>query len=167
MNIIIYTVITLVILYFFLKFFSNLPSQKIGNSLRYILIILLVLGAILLAFAGRFILTLPLTFLSMALLKLKGLSIFQIISLFRLIQTLRSNGRFSFNQNQKFTNSNTISLSEAYKILNLGINKKITKDEVNKAYIKIQKKIHPDVSPETSRLSAIVNEAKEIIIKSL
>ena len=167
MNIIIYTVITLVILYFFLKFFSNLPSKKISNSLRYILIILLVLGAILLAFAGRFILTLPLTFLSMALLKLKGLSIFQMISLFRLIQTLRSNGRFSFNQNQKFTNSNTISLSEAYKILNLDINKKITKDEVNKAYIKIQKKIHPDVSPETSRLSAIVNEAKEIIIKSL
>ena len=167
MNIIIYTVITLVILYFFLKFFSNLPSQKISNSLRYILIILLVLGAILLAFAGRFILTLPLTFLSMALLKLKGLSIFQIISLFRLIQTLRSNGRFSFNQNQKFTNSNTISLPEAYKILNLDINKKITKEEVNKAYIKIQKKIHPDVSPETSRLSAIVNEAKEIIIKSL
>ena len=167
MNIIIYTVITLVILYFFLKFFSNLPSQKISNSLRYILIILLVLGAILLAFAGRFILTLPLTFLSMALLKLKGLSIFQIISLFRLIQTLRSTGRFSFNQNQKFTNSTNISISEAYKILNLDINKKITKEEVNKAYIKIQKKIHPDVSPETSRLSAIVNEAKEIVLKSL
>jgi len=167
MNIIIYTVITLVILYFFLKFFSNLPSQKISNSLRYILIILLVLGAILLAFAGRFILTLPLTFLSMALLKLKGLSIFQIISLFRLIQTLRSNGRFSFNQNQKFTNSNTISLSEAYKILNLDINKKITKEDVNKAYIKIQKKIHPDVSPETARLSSIVNEAKDVILKNI
>ena len=167
MNIIIYTVITLVILYFFLKYFSNLPSQKISNSLRYILIILLVLGAILLAFAGRFILTLPLTFLSMALLKLKGLSVFQIISLFRLIQTLRSNGRFSFNQNQKFNNLNSISLAEAYKILNLDINKKITKEDVNKAYIKIQKKIHPDISPETSRLSAIVNEAKELVLKNL
>ena len=167
MNIIIYTVITLVILYFFLKVFSNLPSQKISNSLRYVLILALVLMAILMAFAGRYILTLPLTFLSMALLKLKGLSIFQIISLFRLIQTLRSNGRFSFNQNQKFTNSNTISLSEAYKILNLDINKKITKDEVNKAYIKIQKKIHPDVSPETARLSSIVNEAKDVILKSI
>ena len=167
MNIIIYTVITLVILYFFLKYFSNLPSQKISNSLRYILIILLVLGAILLAFAGRFILTLPLTFLLMALLKLKGLSIFQIISLFRLIQTLRSNGRFSFNQNQKFTNSTNISISEAYKILNLDINKKITKEDVNKAYIKIQKKIHPDVSPETARLSSIVNEAKDVILKSI
>ena len=119
------------------------------------------------AFAGRYILTLPLTFLSMALLKLKGLSIFQIISLYRLIQTLRSSGRFSFNQNQRFTNSNNISLSEAYKILNLDINKKITKEEVNRAYIKIQKKIHPDISPETSRLSAIVNEAKEVVLKNL
>ena len=167
MNIIIYTVITLVILYFLLKIFSNLPSRKISNNLRYILIIVLVLMAILMAFAGRYILTLPLTFLSMALLKLKGLSIFQIISLFRLIQTLRSSGRFSFNQNQKFTNSNNISLSEAYKILNLDINKKITKEDVNKAYIKIQKKIHPDVSPETARLSSIVNEAKDLILKNI
>ena len=167
MNIIIYTVITLVILYFLLKIFSNLPSRKISNNLRYILIIVLVLMAILMAFAGRYILTLPLTFLSMALLKLKGLSVFQIISLFRLIQTLRSSGRFSFNQNQKFTNSNNISLSEAYKILNLDINKKTTKEDVNKAYIKIQKKIHPDISPETARLSSIVNEAKDVILKSI
>jgi len=167
MNIIIYTVITLVILYFLLKIFSNLPSRKISNNLRYILIIGLVLMAILMAIAGRYILTLPLTFLSMALLKLKGLSVFQIFSLFRLIQTLRSSGRFSFNQNHKFTNSNNISLSEAYKILNLDINKKITKEEVNKAYIKIQKKIHPDVSPETARLSSIVNEAKDLILKNI
>ena len=34
-------------------------------------------------------------------------------------------------------------------------------------YIKIQKKIHPDISPETSRLSSIVNEAKDIILKDL
>ena len=44
---------------------------------------------------------------------------------------------------------------------------KITKEDVNKAYIKIQKKIHPDVSPETTRLSAIVNEAKEIVLKNI
>ena len=167
MNIIIYTVITLVILYFLLKIFSNLPSRKISNNLRYILIIGLVLMAILMAIAGRYILTLPLTFLSMALLKLKGLSVFQIFSLFRLIQTLRSSGRFSFNQNHKFTNSNKISLSEAYKILNLDINKKTTKEDVNKAYIKIQKKIHPDISPETARLSSIVNEAKDLILKNI
>ena len=45
-----------------------------------------------------------------------------------------------------------LSLEEAYKILNLDKNKNNTKDDVNKAYIKIQKKIHPDISPETARL---------------
>ena len=58
-------------------------------------------------------------------------------------------------------------MPEAYKILNLDMNKNITKDDVNKAYIKIQKKIHPDVSPETSRLSSIVNEAKDIVLKDI
>jgi curved DNA-binding protein CbpA len=47
------------------------------------------------------------------------------------------------------------------------MNKKISKDDVNKAYIKIQKKIHPDISPETSRLSSIVNEAKDIVLNDI
>ena len=58
-------------------------------------------------------------------------------------------------------------MSEAYKILNLDTNKKVTKEDVNKAYVKIQKKIHPDISPETSRLSSIVNEAKDIVLKDI
>ena len=122
--------------------------------------------AILFAIGGRFLLTLPLTLASLALLKLKGLSIFQLISLYRLIQTLRGSGRFSFNQSRS-NNSSSISVSEAYKILNLDMKKKNTKSDVNKAYIKIQKKIHPDVSPETSRLSSIVNEAKEIVLNDI
>jgi DnaJ-class molecular chaperone len=51
--------------------------------------------------------------------------------------------------------------------LNLDINKRVTKDDVNKAYIQIQKKIHPDISPETARLSMIVNEAKEVVLKNI
>jgi len=134
--------------------------------LRIIIIIGLIVLALLFAIAGRYILTLPLTLASLALLKLKGLSIFQLISLFRLIQTLRRSGRFSFNQSNT-NNLSSMSIPEAYKILNLDMSKKVTKDEVNKAYVKIQKKIHPDVSPETSRLSAIVNEAKEIVLKDI
>ena len=60
-----------------------------------------------------------------------------------------------------------MTISEAYRILNLNPSGKITKKEVNKAYVKIQKKIHPDISPETSRLSSIVNEAKEIVLKDI
>ena len=166
MNIIIYTVVILTIFYFLLRFFSNISSKKISKSLRVLIIIGLIILAILFAIGGRFLLTLPLTLASLALLKLKGLSIFQLISLFRLIQTLRRSGRFSFNQSNS-RNESSISISEAYKILNLDMNKKITKDEVNKAYIKIQKKIHPDVSPETSRLSTIVNEAKDIVLRDI
>ena len=166
MNIIIYTVVILSIFYLLLRVLSNISSKKISKSLRFLIIIGLIILAIIFAVAGRFILTLPLTLASLALLKLKGLSIFQLISLFRLIQTLRRSGRFSFNQSN-LKNSSSISVPEAYKILNLDMSKKITKDDVNKAYIKIQKKIHPDVSPETARLSSIVNEAKDIVLNDI
>jgi hypothetical protein len=166
MNIIIYTVLILVALYFLLRFFAAINSKKISQSLRILLFFGLIAVAILFVVAGKFLLTLPLTFASLALLKLKGLSFFQLISLFRLIQTLRNSGRFSFNNNS-VSNPNTMTISEAYKILNLNPSKKITKEDVKKAYIKIQKKIHPDISPETSRLSSIVNEAKEIVLKDI
>ena len=166
MNIIIYTLVILSIFYLIIKKFTTISSKKISKSVRILLIISLFLLAILFAVGGRFLLTLPLTLVSLALLKLKGLSILQLISLFRLIQTLRRSGRFSFNQSNS-NNLSSISVSEAYKILNLDMNKKIIKDDVNKAYIKIQKKIHPDISPETSRLSSIVNEAKDIVLNDI
>ena len=166
MNIIIYTLIILITLYFLLKWWSSISPKTMSKSVRLITIFLLVIFAVLFAIGGRFLLTLPLTLASLALLKLKGLSIFQLISLFRLIQTLRRSGRFSFNQVNS-NNQSSISISEAYKILNLDMSKKVTKEDVNKAYVKIQKKIHPDVSPETSRLSSIVNEAKDIVLNDI
>ena len=166
MNIIIYTLVILTIFYLLVKKFTTISSKKISKSARILLIIRLFLLAILFAVGGRYLLTLPLTLASLALLKLKGLSIFQLISLFRLIQTLRNSGRFSFN-NMQTNNKSSLSIDEAYKILNLDRTKKITKEEVKKAYTKIQKKIHPDVSPETSRLSAIVNEAKELVLRDI
>ncbi len=166
MNIIIYTVLILIILYFFLNLITKISSKKISKGLRFIIIIGLIIFAILFAIGGRFLLTLPLTLMSLALLKLKGLSIFQLISLFRLIQTLRRNGRFSFNTNQT-NNLSSLSVSESYKILNLDEKKKLTKEDINKAYLKIQKKIHPDVSPETARLSSIVNEARDVLLNEV
>jgi hypothetical protein len=166
MNIMIYTLVILTIFYLLVKKFTTISSKKISKSARMLLIIGLFLLAILFAVGGRYLLTLPLTLASLALLKLKGLSIFQLISLFRLIQTLRNSGRFSFN-NAQTKNKSSLTIDEAYKILNLDRTKKVTKEEVKKAYTKIQKKIHPDVSPETSRLSAIVNEAKELVIQDI
>jgi hypothetical protein len=163
MNIIIYTLVILTIFYLLIKKFTTISSNKISKSVRILIIIGLFLLAILFAIGGRYLLTLPLTLLSIALLKIKGLSVFQLISLYRLIQTLKSSGRFKFNQSS--SDMSKISRSEACKILNLDETKKLSEDEINKAYQKIQKKIHPDVSPETARLSAIVNEARDILLK--
>ena len=166
MNFLIFTVLILIILYFLLRWFSNAALKKMSRGLRLLTILILIIFAILFAIGGKFLLTLPLTLASLALVKLKGLSLIQMLSLYRLIQTLRNSGRFSFN-NQNATNLSTMSTQEAYRILNLNPSKKLTKEDVNKAYIKIQKKIHPDISPETSRLSSLVNEAKEIVLRDL
>jgi|TARA_B110000261_G_scaffold134511_1_gene151669 flagellar motor component MotA len=167
MNIIIYTLVILGIIYFLLKLLAKTSSKKISKYLRKLIVIGSIILALILAVGGKFLLSIPLALLSLAIVKLKGLSIIQLIGLFRLIQTLRRSGRFSFKQNQNIKNSSTLSLEEAYKILNLDKNKNNTKDDINKAYINIQKKIHPDVSPETARLSAIVNEAKEVVLKNM
>ncbi|WP_440911328.1 J domain-containing protein [Candidatus Pelagibacter sp.] len=165
MNIIIYTLVILTIFYLLVKKFTTISSKKISKSARILLIIGLFLLAILFAVGGKYLLTLPLTLASLALLKLKGLSIFQLISLYRLINTLRNSGRFSFNNKFKNNQSN-ITIDEAYRILNLDPQKKYTKEEVLNSYKAIMKKIHPDVSPELSRLATIVNEAKDIVLNN-
>ena len=165
MNIIIYALIIFVVSYILLRLIASTSAKKISKTVRFIIFITSILLALLFAFGGRLLLSLPLILLSLGIIKLKGLTLYQLIGLFRLIQTLRNSGRFSFNKSN--SNISTLSVEEAYKVLNLDRNNKITKEDVQKAYLKIQKKIHPDVSPETSRLSTIVNEAKEVVLKDL
>ena len=165
MNIIIYALIILVVSYILLRLIARASAKKISKTVRIIIFLISILLALLFAFGGRILFSLPMILLSLGIIKLKGLTLFQLIGLFRLIQTLRNSGRFSFNKST--SNISTLSVDEAYKILNLNKNKKVTKEDVQKAYLKIQKKIHPDISPETSRLSSIVNEAKEVVLKDL
>ena len=165
MNIIIYALIILVVSYILLRLIASASAKKISKTVRIVIFIISILLALLFAFGGRLLFSLPLILLSLGIIKLKGLTLYQLIGLFRLIQTLRNSGRFSFNTNN--SNISTLSVEEAYKILNLNRNNKTTKEDVQKAYLKIQKKIHPDISPETSRLSSIVNEAKELVLKHL
>tara|TARA_Y100000782_G_C10075897_1_gene219858 strand:+ start:101 stop:607 length:507 start_codon:yes stop_codon:yes gene_type:complete len=167
MNIILYALVILVVSYILLRLIASASVKKISKTVRFAIFIISILLALLFAFGGRFLFSLPLILLSLGIIKLKGLTLYQLIGLFRLIQTLKSSGRFSFNKNNNYSNSSTLSVEEAYKILNLDRNNKITKEDVQKAHLKIQKKIHPDISPETSRLSAIVNEAKEVVMKDL
>tara|TARA_B100001964_G_scaffold18603_1_gene19058 strand:- start:69 stop:575 length:507 start_codon:yes stop_codon:yes gene_type:complete len=167
MNIIIYALVILVVSYILLRLIASASAKKISKTVRFVIFIISILLALLFAFGGRFLFSLPLILLSLGIIKLKGLTLYQLIGLFRLLQTLRNSGRFSFNKNNNYSNSSTLSVEEAYKILNLDRNNKITKEDVQKAHSNIQKKIHPDISPETSRLSAIVNEAKEVAMKDL
>ena len=167
MNIIFYSLLIFGFSYLILKLIANASSKKLSRFVRFFIFLLSAALALLFAFGGRLLLSLPLVLLSLGILKLKGLTIYQIIALYRLIQTLRMNGRFSFGKNYHSSNHSSLSLDESYKILNLDRNKNITKEDVQKAHKKIQKKIHPDVSPETSRLSTIVNEARDNILKNI
>ena len=167
MNFIIFTLIAFVVIYLLLRLIARASSKKISKLFRILIFLGSLLLAILLAFGGRFLFSLPLILLSLGIIKLKGLTLYQIIGLFRLLQFLRSSNRFSFKQSATSMNSSNLTIDEAYKILNLDRGKKITKEDVKKAHAKIQKKIHPDISPETTRLSSLVNEAKEIVLKDI
>ena len=124
MNIIIYVLIILVVSYILLRLIASASVKKISKTVRIVIFIVSILLALLFAFGGRVLFSLPLILLSLGVIKLKGLTLFQLIGLFRLIQTLRNTGRFSFNKNN--SNTSTLSVEEAYKILNLNRNNKLT-----------------------------------------
>ena len=166
MNLIFTGIIIFVITFLLLSWFAKASSKKIARSLRNLLIILSLLVAILLAVGGRILFSLPLFFLAISALKIKGLTAFQIWQIWRLLNYLRSTGRYShFGRNNQTRSSSNLSTDEAYKIL--GLKRGSTKDEIIKAANGLQKKIHPDVNPNsnTERLRQIVNEAKQTVLK--
>jgi len=167
MNLIFFGIIIFVIFFILLSWFSKASSKKIAKAVRNLILILSILLALLFLIAGRFLFSLPLLLIAMSVLKIKGLTAIQIFQLWRLLQYLRHSGRFSYyGQSNQTQSSSTLSSDEAYKIL--GLKKGCSKEDVIKASNNLQKKIHPDVNPNsnTERLSQIVNEAKEKIIKS-
>ena len=168
MNIFFLTLIIFVLVYLLLNWFVKTSSAKISKGIRTFTIILSILLAVIMAFAGRYIFSLPFLLMILPLIKTKaGLTLLQILRIWGLLRFLRNSGRFNFNNMASANNSKSISLDEAYKILNLNTKKKYSKDEVMKSYKNIMKKIHPDVSPELSRLASIVNEAKEVVLKDI
>ncbi len=166
MNLIFIGIIIFVIIFVLLSWFTKISSKKIAKGVRSFIFVLSILLAVLFVIAGRFLFSLPLLLLAMSVLKIKGLTAIQIFQLWRLLQYLRNSGRFSYyGQTNQTQPSSNLSSEEAYKIL--GIKKGCSKEDVIKAANNLQKKIHPDVNPNsnTERLSQIVNEAKETILK--
>ena len=166
MNLFLVGIIIFILIFFLLSWFVKANTKKITKGVRSIIVILSVILAILFLIGGRLLFSLPLLLLALSILKIKGLTAIQIFQLWRLINYLRSSGRFSYySQANQARPSSNLSLDEAYKIL--GIKKGCSKEEVIKATNNLQKKIHPDVNvnANTERLSQLVNEAKETILK--
>jgi len=165
MNLFLVGIIIFVLVYLLLNWFVKTSSKAIVQATRKTVLIFSIGLAILLAYAGKFLLSLPLTLIFLNALKIKGLSTFQIFQLWRLIQYLRSSGRFTFGSSSGSKASSSITTEESYKVL--GLKKGCKKDEVIKATVKLQKKIHPDMNRDmdTERLSQLVNEAKDRILK--
>ena len=168
MNIFFITLIIFVIVYIFLTWFARTSAKKISKFIRILIIFSAIVLAVLMAYAGRYIFSLPFVLAILPLIKTKaGISLFQLLRLWGLFRVLRNSGRFNFNNFNQSVNKQSLSLDEAYKILNLKSDIKYTKTQVMQSYKSIMKKIHPDVSPELTRLASIVNEAKEIVIKNI
>ena len=168
MNIFFITLIIFVILYIFLNWFAKTSSKNISKGIKAIIIIFALIIAIIMAYVGRFLFSLPFMLMILPLIKTKaGLSLFQLVRIWGLLRILKNSGRFNYNNTNKNFNTQSMSIEEAYKILNLNYKKKYTKNEILITYKKIMKKIHPDISPELTRVASIVNEAKEIILKNL
>tara|TARA_B100001057_G_C22635271_1_gene866002 strand:- start:56 stop:568 length:513 start_codon:yes stop_codon:yes gene_type:complete len=166
MNLFLIGIIIFVIIYLFLNWFAKTSSKKIALFLKRLAIIISIFLAAILTIGGKYLFSIPFLLILLSGLKIKGLTALQVFQLWRLLQFIRNSGKFSQNRfSSSKTGSSSISVDEAYKLL--GLNKGCSKEEVLSAAAKLQKKIHPDMNRDVNseRLSQIVNEAKEKIIK--
>ena len=167
MNIVITGIIIFVITFLLLSWFARQKTQKIAKGIRNLIIISSLLIAIVLAIGGRILFSLPLFFLALSALKIKGLTAFQIWQIWRLLNYLKATGRYSyFGKNAQSSSSNNLTTEDCYKVL--GLQKPCSKEDVIKAAAHLQKKIHPDLNKNqnTEYLSKIVNNAKDNILKN-
>ena len=115
-----------VILYLFLNWFAKTSSKKISKIIRLSIIIFSTFLAILMFYAGRYIFSLPFLLAILPLIKTKaGISLLQLIRIWGLLKVLKNSGRFNFNNFNQNKNNSTMSLDEAFRILNLDPKKKI------------------------------------------
>ena len=168
MNLVFLGIIIFVILLIALSWFAKANTEKISKKVRFLIVIFSILFSIILVLAGRVLLAAPLLLALLPLIKLKsGMSIFKALMLFRLLNRLRQQGRFSYSSGANYSaNSSSISLNEAYDILNC--KKGDTKEKILSNFKKLQMKLHPDLNKDinSTKISQILTEAKDLIIKS-
>ena len=138
MNIFIITLIIFVIVYVLLAWFARTSAKKISKLIRILIIFSAALLAVGMAYAGRYIFSLPFILAILPLVKTKaGISLFQLLRLWGLIRVLKNSGRFNFNNFNQNLNTQSMSSDEAHRILNLDPNKKYSRDQIMNSYKKI------------------------------
>ena len=168
MNLIFLGIIIFIIFIFVLTWFAKSNTQKISKNIRFLIVIFSVLVGIILVFAGRVLLAAPILLILLPLIKLQsGMSLFKALMIFRLLNRLRQQGRFSYTSGTNYSaDSNSISLSEAYAILDCKRGDR--KEKILTNFKKLQMKLHPDLNKDidSTKISQMLTEAKDLIIKT-
>ena len=168
MNLVFLGIFIFILLIGLLSWLGRANTKKVSKNIRLLIIILSTLFGLILMFAGRVFLAAPILLLILPLIKLKsGFSLFKALMIFRLLNRLRNQGRFSFRSGASFSpGTSAISLKEAYSILDCKPGDKKKKIETN--YKKLILKLHPDLNKDidSTKISQILTEAKDLIIKT-
>jgi len=161
-------IIIFIILMIILSLFAKANIQKISKVIRFLIVILSVISGIILVLAGRILLAAPILLILLPLIKLKsGMSLFKALMLFRLLNRLRQQGRFSYSSGTNYSpGSSSITLNEAYALLDCKPGD--SKEKVLKNFKKLQMKLHPDLNKDidSTKISQMLTEAKDLIIKT-
>ena len=168
MNLVFLGIIIFIILVLALSWFAKANTQKISKKIRVLVITLSILVGIILVFAGRIMLLAPLFLILLPLIKLQsGMSLFKALMIFRLLNRLRNQGRFSYTSGANYSQgSSSMSLDEAYAILDCKRGDK--KEKILANFKKLQMKLHPDQNKDidSTKISQMLTEAKSLIIKT-
>jgi len=168
MNLVFLGIIIFIFFIIALSLFAKANSKKISKKIRFLFVILSIFAGLVLLLAGRLFLAAPIFLLILPLIKLKsGLSLFKALMIFRLLNRLRQQGRFSYTSGTSFSpGSSSISLNEAYAILDC--KKDDSREKIESNYKKLMLKLHPDLNKDidSTKISQMLTEAKDLIIKT-
>ena len=168
MNLVFLGIIIYIVLALILSLFAKANTQKISKNIRFLIVVLSIILGIILIYGGRFLLAAPIFLLLLPIVKLKsGLSLFKALMIFRLLNRLRQQGRFSYKSGTNFSpGSSSISVNEAYAILNC--KQGDSREKIESNYKKLMLKLHPDINKDidSTKICQILTEAKDLIIKT-
>ena len=168
MNLVLLGIIIFIIFVLVLSWLGKANTKRISKNIRFLLIFLSIVMGAALVFAGRILLAAPIFLFLLPLIKLKsGLSLFKMLIIFRLLNRLKQQGRFSYKSGTNFSpGSSSINIDEAYSILDC--KKGDGKEKVESNYKKLMLKLHPDLNKniDSTKISQMLTEAKDLIIKT-